>query len=41
METKELLEEFIDWARDCGEQVWYVFDNTEEAITEFLKQREE
>lgn len=39
METKELLEEFIDWARDCGQEVWYVFDNTEEAIKEFLKQR--
>lgn len=39
METKELLEEFIDWARDCGQEVWYVFDNTEEAIEKFLKQR--
>jgi hypothetical protein len=39
METKELLEEFIDWARDCGQEVWYVFDNTEEAIENFLKQR--
>lgn len=39
MEKKELLEEFIDWARDCGQDVWYVFDNTEEAIEEFLKQR--
>lgn len=39
MKTKELLEEFIDWARDCGQEVWYVFDNTEEAIEEFLKQR--
>ena len=37
---KELLEDFIDWARDCGQEVWYVFDNTEEAIEEFLKQRE-
>jgi len=40
METKELLEEFIDWARDCGQEVWYIFDNTEEVIEEFLKQRE-
>jgi hypothetical protein len=36
----ELLEEFIDWARDCGEDVWYIFDNREEAIERFLKQRE-
>jgi len=40
METRDLLEEFINWARDCGQEVWYVFDNTEEAIQEFLKQRE-
>ena len=38
---KELLEEFIDWARDCGEEVFYVFDDTEKAIEEFFKQREE
>jgi hypothetical protein len=35
---KELLEDFIDWARDCGQDAWYIFDNTEEAIKEFLKQ---
>lgn len=37
---EELLEEFIDWARDCGQDAWYIFDNTEEAIKEFLKHRE-
>ncbi|MFV8268439.1 hypothetical protein ACNQGP_00705 [Flavobacterium sp. GT2N3] len=40
-DIKELLGEFIDWAKDCGHEVWYVFDNTEKAIEEFLKQREE
>lgn len=39
-ETKDLLEEFVDWAKDCGEDAWYIFDNTEEAIERFLKQRE-
>ena len=39
MET-ELLEEFIEWAKDCGEDAWYIFDNTEEAIDRFFKQRE-
>lgn len=39
-EIKELLEEFVDWAKDCGEDAWYIFDNTEEAIERFLKQRE-
>lgn len=38
---KELLEEFIDWARDCGEDAFYVFDGTQKDVEEFLKQREE
>lgn len=37
---KELLEEFIDWARDCGEDAWYIFDNTYEAIERFMAQRD-
>jgi len=37
---KDLLEEFVDWAKDCGEDVYYIFDNTEEAIERFLNQRE-
>lgn len=37
---KELLEEFIDWARNCGEDAWYIFDDTEEAIERFMKERE-
>ena len=39
-EIKDLLEEFVDWAKDCGEDAWYIFENTEEAIERFLKQRE-
>lgn len=38
-EIKDLLEEFVDWAKDCGEDAWYIFDNTEEAIKRFLNQR--
>ena len=26
---KELLEDFIDWARDFSQDAWYIFDNTE------------
>jgi hypothetical protein len=37
---KELLEEFIDWARDCGEEVWYVL-TIRKNIEEFFRQREE
>ena len=36
---KEILEEFIDWARDCGEDAWYIYENTDEAIKRFLKER--
>ena len=39
--NKELLQEFIEWLTNCGEDAFYVFDNTEEAIDIFLKQREE
>jgi hypothetical protein len=38
---KDLLEEFIDWARDCGEDAFYIFENTDEAIEKFLEQRDE
>lgn len=38
---KELLEEFINWARECGEDAWYIFDNTNEAIERFIKEREQ
>ena len=27
-------------AENCGEDAWYIFDNKEEAIKLFLKQRE-
>jgi hypothetical protein len=38
---EELLEEFIDWAKDCGEDAWYIFDHTDEAIQRFMEQRDE
>lgn len=38
MKREELLQEFIDWARNCGEEVFYIFDDTEEAIERFLKE---
>ena len=36
---KELLEDFVDWARNCGEDAFYIFDNTEKVIEEFIQQR--
>lgn len=38
---KELLEEFIEWARENSQDVFYIFDETDEAIEKFLKQRED
>lgn len=38
---KDLLEEFIDWARDYVADPFYIFENTDEAIKEFFEQRED
>ena len=35
-DVKEKLNEFVEWAKYCGEDVWYIFDHTEEAIGRFL-----
>ncbi len=37
---KELLEEFIEWARECGEDVFYIFEFKDEAIEKFMKEKE-
>jgi hypothetical protein len=37
----EYLEEFIEWAKNCGEDAWYIFEHTEEAIKKFKEQREQ
>lgn len=40
-EIKDILQEFVEWAKDCGEEVFYIFEDTEEAVERFLKQREQ
>ena len=40
-DLEDLLEEFIDWARDCGKDAFYIFEETEEAIKKFFEQRED
>ena len=40
-DLKDLLEEFIDWAKDCGEDAFYIFEETDEAIEKFLEQLDE
>jgi len=39
MNERELLEEFIEWARDCGEDAFYIFENESDAIERFLENR--
>jgi hypothetical protein len=36
--TKELLEDFVEWLEKCGEDVFYIFDHTQEAIEKFLNE---
>ncbi|MEY2701430.1 MAG: hypothetical protein RLY43_50 [Bacteroidota bacterium] len=38
---EELLEEFIDWARENSPDAWWIFENPDEAIQKFIEQREE
>ena len=40
MTTKDFLKEFAEWLEDCGEDAFYLFDNTDEAIERFLKERD-
>jgi hypothetical protein len=40
-DARNLLEEFVEWAKNCGEDVFYIFEETEESIHRFLEQREE
>lgn len=37
---KDELEKFVEWLRECGEDAFYVFEDTEEAIDRYLKEKE-
>ena len=37
---KEMLKEFVDWARNCGEDESYIFEETQEAIERFLFEKD-
>lgn len=36
---KELLLEFIEWAKDCGEDAWYIYEYPDQAIERFMAYR--
>lgn len=38
---KEILKEFIEWSEHFGEDAWYIFDHTDEAIERFLEERDD
>ena len=38
---KEMLKDFVDWLRDCGEDAFWVFDDTDAAIDSYLWQKDE
>lgn len=37
---EEILREFIEWAHTNSPDAWWIFENTDEAIEQFMKQRE-
>lgn len=39
-DIKEELKNFVDWARDCGEDVFYIFEETDEAIERFFEEND-
>jgi hypothetical protein len=34
----EIIAEFIEWAKNCGEDAFYIFEHTDEAIERFFKE---
>lgn len=36
---EDILKEFIEWARDCGEDAFYIFEYTDDAVEKFLKEK--
>lgn len=39
--AEDTIKKFVDWARDYGEDAFYIFDYTEEAIELFIDQMED
>lgn len=34
---EQILKDFVDWLRDCGEDAFWVFDNTDIAIETYIE----
>ena len=37
--SSKIIKQFIEWAESCGEDVFYVFEHTDEAIERFFEER--
>jgi hypothetical protein len=38
---KETIAEFIEWAKYCGEDAFYIFEHTDVAIERFFEETQE
>lgn len=38
MTVKEIMLDFIEWAKNCGEDAWFIFDEPEKAIEMFFEE---
>jgi hypothetical protein len=34
-----LLREFVEWAEENSPDAWYIYENTEEAISRFIEEK--
>ena len=37
---EEIILDFIEWARDCGQDAFYIFDDTEDALRAYMEHLE-
>jgi len=38
---RKIIRDYIEWSRNCGKDVFYIFEETEEAIETFLKLKQQ
>lgn len=37
---EDIIREFIDWAREKSPDAWWIYESTEEAIEQYMKERD-
>lgn len=38
---EEILTDFIEWAKENSPDAWWIYENPEEAIKQFMEQQED